>query len=207
MMSTLSAARHPGAPRSEKARLAILRAASELIASRGYEHLTIEGIAARAGVGKPTIYRWWASKSELIAECLVDDTLMPDAFRPGTTNNVIDDVTRWLLTVFAFVDEEPNAALIRSLIAAAVDNPEVAAQLRGRLGATPGALDGRLRAAVESGQLAPDTPVTHVSELLIGAIILRVVSAARFENDDAALFVRAVLGGSVTRGGPLGSLG
>jgi AcrR family transcriptional regulator len=189
--------RRPGAARNEKARLAILRAASELLALQGYEHLTIEGIAARAKVGKPTIYRWWASKSELLVECLIDDTLMPDTFRPKTSGDVVADLTEWFLAVIQFVNQDQNAALIRSLIAAAVDKPEIAAQLSERLGATPESLDGRLREAVASGQLAPDTPVAHISELLIGAIILRVVSARPFENSDAEPFVRAVLSGSV----------
>ena len=199
-MSALATARHPGAPRNEKSRVAILRAASELFARDGYEHLTIEGIAARAGVGKPTIYRWWSSKSELIAECLVDETLMPDAFRPKSSTDVIADLTEWFGMVIEFVKQPANASLIRSLIAAAVDSPTVAAQLSGRLGATPEALDGRLNAAVDLGQLNPDTPVAHISELLIGAIILRVVGARPFEKADAAQYVRAVLGGSVREG-------
>jgi AcrR family transcriptional regulator len=196
-MPALALTRRPGAARNEKARLAILRAASELIAIQGYEHLTIEGIAARAKVGKPTIYRWWSSKSELLVECLVDDTLMPDTFRPKTTDDVVLDITRWFLAIIRFVRQDSNAALIRSLIAAAVDNPEVAVQLSSRLGATPEALDGRLREAVASGQLAPDTPVIHISEMLIGAIILRVVGARPFETRDAKKFVRTVLSGSV----------
>jgi AcrR family transcriptional regulator len=193
-------ARRPGAARSEKSRLAILQAASELIAINGYEHLTIEGIAARAKVGKPTIYRWWASKSELIIECLIDDTLMPDSFRPKSSHDVVADLTDWFLAIIQFVHDDRNAGLIRSLIAAAVDSPEIAAQLSGRLGATPESLGGRLHDAVASGQLAPDTAVAHISELLIGAIILRVVSVTPLEDRDASLFVRTVLAGSLPAG-------
>jgi hypothetical protein len=69
--------------------------------------------------------------------------------------------------------------------------------LSSRLGATPEALDGRLKSAVESGQLKPDTAIGHISELLIGAIILRVVSGRQFDEPDAALFVRSALAGSV----------
>ena len=102
--------------------------------------------------------------------------------------------------VIQFVNQQANSTLIRSLIAAAVDSPTVAAQLSGRLGATPEALDGRLKSAVGSGQLNADAPIGHISELLIGAIILRVVSAQRFEARDAELFVRTVLAGSVRLG-------
>ena len=48
-----------GRPRSETARRKVLAAARELLAERGLAGLTMEGIAARAGVGKPTIYRQW----------------------------------------------------------------------------------------------------------------------------------------------------
>ncbi|MDI3330769.1 MAG: helix-turn-helix domain-containing protein [Micrococcus sp.] len=50
-----------GRPRSEKSRVAVLTAAAELMLAGGFEHLTVEGIAAAAGVGKQTVYRWWGS--------------------------------------------------------------------------------------------------------------------------------------------------
>ena len=58
----------PGRPRSEASRQATLMAALELAAEIGYGRLTIEGIAARAGVGKQTIYRWWPSKADILLE-------------------------------------------------------------------------------------------------------------------------------------------
>lgn len=49
--------------RSERARRAILDAAFDLVSRKGFAKLTIEAIAAQAGVGKPTIYRWWRSRA------------------------------------------------------------------------------------------------------------------------------------------------
>ncbi|MGW0914049.1 TetR/AcrR family transcriptional regulator [Streptomyces sp. NPDC002784] len=58
--------------RSEKSRRAIYDAALALVGEVGYPKTTIEGIAARAGVGKQTIYRWWSSKAEVLMEAFLD---------------------------------------------------------------------------------------------------------------------------------------
>jgi AcrR family transcriptional regulator len=60
------------ARRSEKSRRAIYDAALALVGEVGYQKTTIEGIAARAGVGKQTIYRWWSSKAEVLLEAFID---------------------------------------------------------------------------------------------------------------------------------------
>src|SRR3954454_16328192 len=61
----------PGRKRSEESRLAILAAAAELTAEVGYAGLTIEGIAARSGTGKQTVYRWWPSKADVLLDALM----------------------------------------------------------------------------------------------------------------------------------------
>ncbi|MFJ3805127.1 TetR/AcrR family transcriptional regulator [Streptomyces sp. NPDC090073] len=58
--------------RSEKSRRAIYAAALALVGEVGYPRTTVEGIAARAGVGKQTIYRWWASKADVLLEAFLD---------------------------------------------------------------------------------------------------------------------------------------
>lgn len=60
------------ARRSDRSRRAIYDAALALVGELGYQRTTIEGIAARAGVGKQTIYRWWSSKAAVLLEAYVD---------------------------------------------------------------------------------------------------------------------------------------
>ncbi|MGH2503871.1 MAG: helix-turn-helix domain-containing protein, partial [Ktedonobacterales bacterium] len=62
--------RRPGRPRSAQADQAILDAALELIAQEGIQGMSIEGVAARAGVGKTTIYRRWPNKDALALDAL-----------------------------------------------------------------------------------------------------------------------------------------
>ncbi|CAM5656658.1 MULTISPECIES: TetR/AcrR family transcriptional regulator [Streptomyces] len=58
--------------RSERSRRAIYAAALALVGEVGYPKTTVEAIAARAGVGKQTIYRWWSSKADVLLEAFLD---------------------------------------------------------------------------------------------------------------------------------------
>src|SRR2546423_14526848 len=66
-----------GRPRSKQARRAVLTAATDIVRERGYAALTIEGIAARAGVAKTTIYRSWPNRAAVIMEAAVAETAVP----------------------------------------------------------------------------------------------------------------------------------
>ncbi|MEE9473392.1 MAG: TetR/AcrR family transcriptional regulator, partial [Acidimicrobiia bacterium] len=70
-----------GRPRDPKTQQSILQATRELLLEVGYPRLTIEGLAARAGAGKATIYRWWTTKGDLVLEAAADHLaigLVPD---------------------------------------------------------------------------------------------------------------------------------
>ncbi len=70
-----------GRKRSEASRRAILDATHELLERDGFDGLSIEGVAARAGVGKTTIYRWWPTKGVLAVEAFLDAATPSIAFR------------------------------------------------------------------------------------------------------------------------------
>src|SRR4051812_47509066 len=71
-----------GRPRSQQAHDAILSAAIELTRKVGYDRVSMEGIAARAGVGKATVYRRWSVKESVICEAL--EKLMKSLPTPDT---------------------------------------------------------------------------------------------------------------------------
>ena len=182
--------------RSEAARTAILDATARLFATRGYDHLSIEGIAAEAGVGKQTIYRWWPSRGSLISECLLEGKLLPGGLIPGDTGDVRADLVRWLDDIFDTLGSPGGEGLLRSLIAAAAEYADVGARLYDALGAGS-SLAARLEAAIASGELRADAPVQEVSEALVGAVLLRALSRDPVTADAAGRLVDAVLGGAL----------
>jgi AcrR family transcriptional regulator len=167
--------RRTGPVRSPAAHAAVLDAASRLFIERGYDHLTMEAIAAEAKVGKATLYRWWGSKSEVVAECLLSGRLTEEALRLPDTGDLRSDLRDWLGRVFAFATSVEGEALVRSLIAAAADNAEVGKRLRDSLGGGASVV-GRLRIAQNLGQISMGRPLDELSEALIGAILIRALA-------------------------------
>ncbi|GGP81042.1 TetR/AcrR family transcriptional regulator [Streptosporangium pseudovulgare] len=181
-----------GAPRSESARLAILQATARLFAQRGYEHLSIEGIAAEAGVSKQTIYRWWPAKSDLVADCLLDGMLLPSRLTIPDTGDLRADLIAWLEQLFQLLQEPDGRGLMISLIAAATANEQIGGRLRDSLGGES-SLVARLATGVEAGQLRDDAPVAELGEALVGAMIVKALSGRPGESADAVRLVDALL--------------
>src|SRR5687768_17729242 len=82
--------RGPGRPRSEEAHGAILDAAVDLVREVGYDAVAMEAIAARAGVGKATVYRRWSGKETLIADAI--ERLMRATMPVPDTGTVAGDL-------------------------------------------------------------------------------------------------------------------
>jgi AcrR family transcriptional regulator len=161
--------------RSTRARDAILRATRELLAETGFGRLTIEGIAARAGVGKQTIYRWWPSKGAVVFDAMLeaagatpDERALPDT---GDIGRDLQVVLRE--TVEELVDPD-NDRLQRTITAEIQHDPALAKELVDRLLAPQmkGTSD-RLRAAQEAGQLAAEVDPDLAAELLFGPVLHR----------------------------------
>ncbi|GAA4589369.1 TetR/AcrR family transcriptional regulator [Planotetraspora phitsanulokensis] len=166
-----------GRVRSEEARRAILEATATLLAASGYEQLSVDRIATTAGVGKQTVYRWWSSKSAVIAECLLDGYVLSDLIVPAKTGDARSDVGNWLRALVDFLDDPKNAALFRALAAAASENREVSDRLYERFsGPLHTALVECLRAGIRAGQVRDDAPVPAVADILIGAVLHRALA-------------------------------
>ena len=115
--------------RSEKSRTAIVNATRELLLERGFDGLTIEAVAARAGVGKQTIYRWWPSRPALVADVMLEDadTILASVEH---TDDVTADLVGWVRKLAATLTTVRGSAMLRTLTAAGMEHHETAAKLR-----------------------------------------------------------------------------
>ncbi|MGA5419042.1 TetR/AcrR family transcriptional regulator [Streptomyces lavendulocolor] len=167
--------------RSERSRRAIYDAALALVGEIGYAKTTIEGIAARAGVGKQTIYRWWPSKAAVLLEAFVDLGVQANEALGGDAESEIPDTgdieADLKLVLRATVDEmnDPRRdAPSRALAAEGVVNPELGARFVEQLLEPQLQLYvKRLSAAREAGQVRPEIDPRIALELFVGPLTHR----------------------------------
>lgn len=144
-------ARPLGRPRSEDARLAVLRAVDDMLVEQGYAAMTMKGIAERAKVGRQTVYRWWSSKAEILLEASAADAVRELTIAPGPDAEA--DVTAFLTALSEFLTSSDAGLAYRALLGEAQHDTRVAELLRGTdvLGDAARDFIGRVR---ERGALA-----------------------------------------------------
>jgi AcrR family transcriptional regulator len=167
------AARGRGRPRSDEARRAILRAARELLNENGPAGITIEGIAARAGVGKPTIYRWWPDRHAVAMAALMESDTSSSV--PNKERAPLEALRRHLsevVTVFA----TPVGRTVTAMIASADSDSELAKSFRNHF-ILARRDEGRvlLRAAIERGDVRRDANVEVALDMIYGALFYRLM--------------------------------
>ncbi|WP_284748623.1 TetR/AcrR family transcriptional regulator [Amycolatopsis sp. RTGN1] len=162
--------------RSERSRQAILAATRELIVELGYAKVSIDAIAARAGVGKQTIYRWWPAKGAVVFDSVLELSADPSgevAALPDTGDLEADLRLVMRATVAEFADPVFEAP-IRALNTEIANDPDLAALYRERLAAPMDeAKKARLRSAQRAGQLAADADLDLVLEVLYAPLYQR----------------------------------
>jgi AcrR family transcriptional regulator len=162
--------------RNEQARLAVLHAADDLLAERGFAGVTIEGIAARAGVAKQTIYRWWPSKVDVLLDTLIDDS--QQALAVPDTGSAITDARRYLRILAAFITDDPAGKVLLALIGEAQHDAQMAGVFHARyLDPQRRAERAMLARGVASGELPPDLDVDRALDALLGPVFYRALVA------------------------------
>jgi AcrR family transcriptional regulator len=151
-----------GRPRDPACDAAILQAALEIFADEGYDRVSMDGVAARAGVGKATIYRRYSSKAELVVEairCGVSmESQLPDT---GELRADLTAIMRPLLDRL----RGPDAKLMTTFALERVRSPELAEQFdRSVIGKKREHIRKLVAAAVERGDLPADADIDLISE-------------------------------------------
>ncbi len=186
-----------GARRSEASRRAILTAAFELVGEVGYARLTIEGIAARAGVGKQTIYRWWPSKGVVLFDAFLalsenpeGEVALPD------TGDLDADLKLVLRATVAELADPAYDLPMRALTAAMLNDPALTAEYERRLDAPMRAAKrARLASAQAAGQLPPDSDLELAVDLLWSPLQSRWLAGGKLTPAFADALVETVLAG------------
>jgi len=165
-----------GRRRNEQTRQAILNAADDLLMEKGFDGVTIEGIAARAGSGKQTIYRWWSSKTDVLLESLLEDSDAEVEFL--VTGDPRADLETFLASLAAFNDSRPGGYVYRALLSQSLIDPEIAQaflegyQLKIRQRLREG-VARVLLAEGDTGTARDDDRVSDLLDLLLGPLYFR----------------------------------
>ncbi|MEU2030202.1 TetR/AcrR family transcriptional regulator [Nocardia amamiensis] len=162
------------ARRSERARAAILTAAAELIRELPYAKLTIEAIAARAGVGKQTIYRWWPSKGAVVFDAMLESDSGPAGLALPDTGDIAADMRELLRGSIVALTDPGYESFLRAMYIEIQQDPELAATYRERLLLPQrAAIADRLASAVDAGELRAGLDLELAIDLLLGPIQTR----------------------------------
>ncbi len=159
--------------RAERVRSSVLQAATELLTEVGYDKMSVEAVAARAGVHKTTVYRRWPTKAELTADAAALHSA--DAVPIPDTGTVVGDLRLLAREVVANIGTDGGARRSRSIAAAAAASDELATAMHGfwahRLALSADVIDR----AIQRGELPASADANLIIETVIGPLWVRLL--------------------------------
>lgn len=191
-------ARPRGRPRDEGARLAILRAAREMLERGGVAAVTMEGVAQRAGVGKPTVYRHWPNALAVAMAALLED---PPAEAESRAARGAMPALRRQLRQIATLFATPMGRSVTMMLASADQDTELSKAFRNHF-IMARRTDGKalLAAAIADGVLRPDFDVEVALDMIYGPLFYRLLAGhARLDAAFTDALLDHVLAGLAVR--------
>jgi AcrR family transcriptional regulator len=165
--------RRPGRPRDPRYDKTILDATLKILFDKGYAGLTIDGVAARTGVGRPTIYRRWSSKPALVIAALAQSIGLsptPD------TGSLREDLLAFQREQVTLMNAPQSRRVTAGLVADLVADPELAESYFGDYVAPRRTTVWQaLERGIDRGELRPDADFTLIYDLLMGPLFMRSV--------------------------------
>ncbi|WP_411079975.1 TetR/AcrR family transcriptional regulator [Streptomyces sp. cmx-18-6] len=161
-----------GLRRNERSHRAILQAALDLCTEKGYGRVTVEAIAARAGVSKKTIYRWWPSKGAVLLEAFTD--ALVDASPFVDTGDIGADLRTHVAAAVKLLSVPPFGPAYAGILSELHHDDVLAQALKDQL-VDPRVEEavGRLRSAQDQGQIPPGADLPLAVEMLYGPVYYR----------------------------------
>jgi AcrR family transcriptional regulator len=179
----------PPRRRSEKSRMAIVTATRELLLERGFDGLSIEAVAARAGVGKQTIYRWWPSRPALVADVMLEDA---DNILASVrhTGDLAADLVEWVGKLAVSLTTVRGSAMLRTLTAAGMEHEDTAVKLRA-------GFSKPLHDSVRNRLLAQgidEATAESAADAIVGGVVYPILSGVqRYSRRRAELTTRIIV--------------
>jgi AcrR family transcriptional regulator len=164
---------HTGRRRNDAAQEAILDAAFRLLSDPGTEALTIDSIAAEAGVGRQTIYRWWPSKGAVVADALARHARVVVPERD--TGSFTGDLTAFFIDSFAGLENEGYADRLRQIVTEAQHDEHIARVLADFTAVRRAALRALLERGRDAGKLAADADLDMLVDMAYGVLYYRLL--------------------------------
>lgn len=162
--------RRPGRRRDQQAHHDIVEATISLLREQGYQRLSMDAVAARAGVAKTTIYRWWSNKAELVIEALDTGINLPPPLSTGNSRTDVRGVVQRIADAFG---APPLGEVLPALAVDLSQDPEALERLRVMLGPRRAASASVLLSAAGRGDLPHDLDTTVVLDMVAGAVLYR----------------------------------
>lgn len=186
-----------GRPRDPSTDDRITTAAAELLLERGFDKTTVDEVAARAGVGKATVYRRWPSKEDLAVSAM--ERLYDAEFPEPDTGSIRTDLAESYRSVLAFVNSPEGEAFLRMSIAESVRDDRIAALYRESTLRREEQSRLTFQRAIDRGEVRPDVDVDSAVQWLGGVITVRAVSGRPMPtSEDVDALVDFTLRGVLT---------
>jgi len=163
-----------GRPRDEDVRLRLLAAAARLMEESASANVSVEAIAALAGAGKATIYRWWPTKAALLIEAF--RIAVASELNYKSSGSLESDVSQWLLQ-FTNMLSGPRGRIFSAFVAEGQSDPEIASAFR-EFWIKPRRAEAKeaLHRHCATGELAEDIDLDLVVEILYAPLYYRLLT-------------------------------
>ena len=168
------ARRGRGRPRDPKTDERIIEAAADLLRHRGFERMTVDDVAAQAGVGKATVYRRWPSKDDLAVAAM--ERLYSIEIPEPDTGSIRTDLTESYRSVVQFVGSPEGSAYLKMSIAESVRDERIAALYRRATERAEAKARRMFERAVERGEIRPEMDLNCCVQWLGGIIASRAIT-------------------------------